>query len=307
MKEYNTKSKAERKAEVDEIIKKLETGVQAVFESDNYKKWLETFAKFYHYSFNNTILICMQRPEAKVCNSFGRWKSLGRYVKKGAQGIKILCPVKYNYEAEQDVFVNGQPVYNSDGSKETEKVTKEGLCFKVGYTFDIADTEGAELPSLTKKLEESPDILKAVIEQIMAASDVPIAYDDKLGENDAYGYYNLVEKRIGIRKNLSTMHTCKTIIHELSHSKLHSSDKEKISQSDREIQAESVAFTVLNYFGFDTSDYSFGYVASYSKGKDVRELQASLSIIEKTSRELIDWLVCNTDLGNLQQEANEVA
>ncbi len=305
MAEYKTKTNEERKAEVNEIIQKLEAGVQAVFESDNYKKWLEMFSKFYHYSFHNTILICLQRPDAELCNSFARWKMLGRHIKKGSKGIKILCPIKYKYEMEQELVVNGQPVYKSDGTKETETVKKEGIRFKVGYTYDIADTEGEELPSLVKKLEESPEILKTVIEQIMSKSDVPIAYDDGLDERGAYGYYNLVEKRIGIRKNLSTVHTCKTIIHELSHSRLHSLDKEKIPQSDREIQAESVAFTVLNYFGFDTSDYSFGYVASYSKGKDVKELQDSLSVIEKTSRELIDWLINNTALGEIRKEQEE--
>lgn len=307
MQKFKSKTNEERKAEVNEIVKKLEAGVQAVFESDNYKQWLEMFSKFYHYSFHNTILICMQRPDAQACNSFARWKMLGRHIKKGSKGIKILCPIKYNYEMERDLVVNGQPVYKSDGTKETETVKLEGIRFKIGYTYDIADTEGKELPSIVKRLEESPDVLKAVIEQIIKKSEVPIAYDDGLDERGAYGYYNLVERRIGIRKNLSTMHTCKTIIHELSHSRLHSLDREQIPQSDREIQAESVAFTVLNYFGFDTSDYSFGYVASYSKGKDVKELQESLSVIEKTSRDLIDWLIANTDLGTIQQEQSEAS
>lgn len=307
MAEYKTKTNEERKAEVNEILKKLEAGVQEVFESDNYKKWLEMFSKFYHYSFNNTILICMQRPDAQLCNSFGRWKLLGRHVKKGSKGIKILCPMPYNYQTERELIVNGQPVYNSDGTKETETVYRQIVKFKVGYTYDISDTEGDELPSLVKKLEDSPEILQKVIEQIICKSDVPIVYDDGLDEGSAYGYYSLTENKIGIRKNLSTVHTCKTIIHELSHSKLHSHDKEKIPQSEREIQAESVAFTVLNYFGFDTSEYSFGYVAGYSKGKLVKELQESLSVIEKTSRELIDWLISNTDLGELTPEQSKAS
>ena len=299
MKNYKHKNREDVAEEIVGIVKKLEEGVLNVYDSENYKAWLDMFSKFYQYSFNNTILICMQKPEATLCNSFVRWKSLGRTVKKGAKGIKILCPVKFKYQQEQEVLENGLPVLSKDGTKQTELVTKEGLHFKIGHIFDVSDTEGDELPSITKKLEESPELLKRVIEQIRSQSDVPIEFDNSLGEDDAFGYYQIVEKRIGIRTNLSSLHTCKTIVHELAHSILHADMNNKISKSDKEIQAESVAYVTLNYFGFDTSDYSFPYVASYSNGKDVSELKESLQIIERCSRNLIDWLCEKTDLSQV--------
>lgn len=295
MKNYKKKSKDEKELELNAILEKLNQGVMEVFESSNYKAWLDSFSKFYQYSFNNVILILLQRPDATLCNSFIRWQSLGRTVNKGAKGIEILCPVKYKYTVEEDAYENGCVVINSDGTIKKEQKEKEGLRFKIGHTFDISDTSGEELPTLTRKIEESPVILETVIEEIMKASDIPVAYDETL--HDAYGYYHLQEKRIGIQPNLGSLHTCKTIIHELAHSKLHSVEqKKKISKNEREIEAESVAYVTLTHFGFDVSEYSFSYVASYCDGKSIKELQDSLSRIERCSRELIDFLLEKTSL-----------
>lgn len=295
MKHYKKKSTEEKELELNVILERLEQGVMQVFESNNYKAWLDSFSKFYQYSFHNVILILLQRPDATLCNSFIRWQSLGRTINKGAKGIEILCPVKYKYMVEEDVYENGCVVFNSDGTTKKERKEKEGLRFKIGHTFDVSDTSGDEIPTLTKRLEESPAILEKVIEEIMKASDIPVAYDDTL--HDAYGYYHLLEKRIGIQPNLGSLHTCKTIIHELAHSKLHSLEQEeKISKNEREIEAESVAYVTLTHFGFDVSEYSFSYVASYCNGKSTKELQDSLSRIERCSRELIDFLVEHTSL-----------
>ena len=295
MKNYKQKSKEEKELELNAILDKLNQGVLQVFQSSNYKAWLDSFSKFYQYSFNNVILILLQRPDATLCNSFIRWKSLGRNVNKGAKGIEILCPVKYRYTVEEDVYENGCVVINSDGTIKKENKEKEGLRFKIGHTFDISDTDGAELPTLTRRLEDSPTILETVIEEIMKASDIPVAYDDTL--HDAYGYYHLTEKRIGIQPNLGSLHTCKTIIHELAHSKLHSLEqKEKVSKNEREIEAESVSYVTLTHFGFDVSEYSFSYIASYCDGKSTKEWQDSLSRIERCSRELINFLTEYTSL-----------
>lgn len=291
---YTKKTKEEKSDELKNCMEQLENGVREMFESDTYKEWLAAFAKFYNYSFNNVLLILSQRPDASVCNSFTRWKSLDRFVKKGTKGIQILCPVPYKYYMEQEVLENGSPVYLADGNKMTEKVERNGIRFRIGYTYDISDTDGKDLPELTKPLTESPEILKQVMKQIIDASDIPITYDEI---ENAYGYYHLKDEKIVIRSGLPYLHQVKTTVHELCHSKLHNLKQDKVSHEQREIEAESAAFVVLSYYGFDCSEYSFGYVASYCKDKDTSILRSSMERIESVAREMISFLGVNTDLG----------
>ena len=300
---YQKKNKEEKSVELKSCMEQLESGVRQMFESDTYKKWLDAFANFYNYSFNNVLLILSQRPDATICNSFTRWKALDRHVKKGTNGIRILCPVPYKYSVEQEVLKDGQPVYIDNGSKLTEKLERKGIRFRIGYTFDISDTEGKDLPELTKTLTDSPEELERVIKQIVNASDVPITFDVI---EYAYGYYSLVDEKIVIRKGLPYLHQLKSCVHELCHSKLHNIKQEKVSHEQREIEAESSAYIVLSYYGFDCSDYSFGYVASYCKNKDIAILKSSIERIESVSREMISFLGENTDLNCIKIRKEEM-
>lgn len=276
-KNYKGKSKEEKREEVKNIMNTLEAGVKNVFSSEKYKECLAFFSKFHNYSFNNSILIAMQCPQASQVASFATWKKLGIKVKKGSKAIKILCPVPYSYIKEEDT---------DEGKKE---VTKSGLTFKLGNVFDVSQTDG-EAPSLVNKLKGNSDEMKNLIEKIIKKSDIPIEIDAALNDKPENGYYSLVKNDIHIKESLDDAHKIKTIVHELAHSKLHSLDKKGYTRNEAEVQAESVAFVTCNYIGLDTSDYSFGYIASWSSGKNTKELKASLNIIEKASKELISFI-----------------
>ena len=300
----NGQNSAER---MKEITDRLETGTQELFESERYKAYLTTMSKFHSYSFNNTLLIAMQGGQ--LVAGYNKWRdNFHRNVKKGEKAIKILAPAPFKAKKEvQKLDAQGRPVMGKDGKPVTEVQEIQVPAFKIVSVFDVSQTEGEPLPSigveeLTGSVERYGEFFKA-LEQ---TSPVPIGFEDIPG--GSHGYYHLTEKRIAIQEGMSELQTLKTAIHEIAHSKLHAIDPEApaIEQADRpdsrtrEVQAESVAYAVCQHYGLDTSDYSFGYVAGWSSGKDLKELKASLETIRTTAHELITTI--DGHLAQLQKE-----
>ena len=300
----NGQNSAER---MKEITDRLETGTQELFESERYKAYLTTMSKFHSYSFNNTLLIAMQGGQ--LVAGYNKWRDdFHRNVKKGEKAIKILAPAPFKAKKEvQKLDAQGRPVMGKDGKPVTEVQEIQVPAFKIVSVFDVSQTEGEPLPSigveeLTGSVERYGEFFKA-LEQ---TSPVPIGFEDIPG--GSHGYYHLTEKRIAIQEGMSELQTLKTAIHEIAHSKLHAIDPEApaIEQADRpdsrtrEVQAESVAYAVCQHYGLDTSDYSFGYVAGWSSGKDLKELKASLETIRTTAHELITTI--DGHLAQLQKE-----
>lgn len=283
------------------ITDKLEKGVKEIFHSNQYKKLLDTMAKFPRYSINNSLLIMMQKPEAQLCQSFTGWKKMKRYVKKGEKGIKIIAPTPYTIEKEQNKIDEntGRVVVDSDGEPLKEKLEISMNGFKVVNTFDISQTEGEELPSIgVSELVGNIEGYHNFFEALKLICPVPIAFEKVEGE--AKGYYHLLEKRIAIREGMSELQTVKTAIHEMAHQKLHDNNKtsdENQTRNSQEIEAESVAYVVCQHYGIDTSDYSFGYVATWSAGKETPELKASLGRIRDAAADMIGGIDEKLELG----------
>ena len=300
----NSQNSADR---MKEITDRLETGIQELFESERYIAYLTSMAKFHSYSFNNTLLIAMQGGQ--LVAGYNKWRDdFHRNVKRGEKGIKILAPAPYKVKKEMPKLdEQGQPVMDKDGKPLTEVQETQVPAFKIVSVFDVSQTEGEPLPSigvdeLAGNVEQYEDFFKA-LEQ---TSPVPMAFEDIPG--GSHGYYHLTEKRIAIQENMSELQTLKTAIHEIAHAKLHAIDPDApvTKQADRpdsrtrEVQAESVAYAVCQHYELDTSDYSFGYVAGWSSGKDLKELRASLETIRATAHELITTI--DGHLAELQQQ-----
>jgi len=274
-----------------EILEKLETGIREAMNSDKYKEFLRVQSKFYNYSFNNTMLIYMQRPDATYVAGIKTWNKLGRSVNAGEKGIKILAPIPYNYEKfieKIDPITNKPVIDENTGEVVKEKVTVTGIKFKVVSVFDIKQTSGKELPEICKELEGNSVNAEAVIRAIKYISDVPIEF--KNIDSGAKGYFIRSDDNKGkivIKDGMSLDQTAKTLIHEYAHSQLHNSDNLILDRSTREVQAESIAFIVADRFGIDTSEYSFEYLASWSSDKELSELKSSFDIIQKTASKII--------------------
>ena len=279
--------------DMDSIMQSLESGVEELFTSNRYQEFLKTMAKFHNYSFNNTMLIAMQRPDATLVTSYKNWQSMGRQVMKGEKGITIIAPAPYKKMKEKEVLdENQRPIMGTDGKPKTEQV--EVTHFKAVTVFDIAQTSGEPIQTL------APELLTAAVQDfdsfmqaIQKISPVPIRFDEIDG--NANGYYHNADKEIVIKKGLSESQTLKTAIHETVHAKLH--DKEIMEslgvEKDRltkEVEAESVAYCVCSSFGLDTSDYSFPYIAGWSSSREMKEMKASMDVIRKTAGEMIDQL-----------------
>ena len=293
----NADALAERQEQIRALTEKLESGVKAVFESEDYAKYLEAMSKFHHYSFGNCLLIFFQCPEASAVAGYTTWKKLGRTVKKGEKGIQILAPCPQKLLVEKDKLdAQGNTVIGPDGQPEKESAVINRQRFKIAYVFDMSQTEGKELPSLgvnelTGDVEGSDSIFHAV----EFLSPVPIYYREP---QRSKGCYNHLEQCIYVNEGMSQVQTLKTLIHETAHAKLHAlpvengviTGKPEKDSPTREVEAESVAYVVCQHFGVDTSDYSFAYVTGWSRGKQLPELKASLDCISTTAAEMIDAL-----------------
>ena len=281
--------------DMDSIMQSLESGVEELFTSNRYQEFLKTMAKFHNYSFNNTMLIAMQRPDATLVTSYKNWQSMGRQVMKGEKGITIIAPTPYKKMKEKEVLdENQRPIMGTDGKPKTEQVEVTVPHFKAVTVFDIAQTSGEPIQTL------APELLTAAVQDfdsfmqaIQKISPVPIRFDEIDG--NANGYYHNADKEIVIKKGLSESQTLKTAIHETAHAKLH--DREimeslgvKKDRLTKEVEAESVAYCVCSSFGLDTSDYSFPYIAGWSSSREMKEMKASMDVIRKTAGEMIDQL-----------------
>ena len=288
---------ADKPAEkIKEITDRLEQGITELFDSERYKEYLQVMSKFHNYSFNNTLLIAMQKPDASLIAGFNAWKNnFGRNVMRGEKGIRILAPSPYKIrqEVEKKDPQTGKTVIGRDGKPVTETKEIQIPAYKVVAVFDVSQTEGRELPSisaneLTGDVEQYEDFYTA----LEKTSPVPMGFE-KI-EGAAHGYYHLEEKRIAIDEGMSQLQNLKTAIHEIAHAKLHDIDLNAPEQPDRpdrrtrEVQAESIAYTVCQHYGLDTSDYSFGYVAGWSSGRELAELKTSLETIRATAAEIIN-------------------
>ena len=279
-----------RGEELQQTLERLEKGVRDVFSSGRYAEYLAVMSRFHDYSLNNCLRIAMQKPGATLVAGYRAWQDkFGRHVRKGERGIRILCPV----------VVRARPAGDSPREEDDpgeEKAPEKRLAgFRMGTVFDVSQTEGKELPSLgIDELRGDVEGYEAVMGAIRKASRYPIVFEDI--EGGAKGYFSRAEpKRIAVQKGMSQAQTLKTAVHELAHSVMHDDgpSSERASLPDRgtrEVQAESVAYVVSSWLGLDTSDYSFGYIASWSDGRDVGELRASLDEIRSASHGIIDTI-----------------
>ena len=281
-----------------EITDRLEQGITELFDSDRYREYLRVMSKFHNYSFNNTLLIAMQKPDASLVAGFSAWKNnFGRNVIKGQKGIKIIAPSPYKVKQEMKKIDphTQQPIIGKDGKPVTEEKEITIPAYKVVSVFDVSQTEGRELPDiavneLTGDVERYRDFFAA----LEKTSPVPIGFEQIPGSS--HGYYHLEDKRIAIDEGMSEIQTLKTAIHEIAHAKLHDIDlnapeneqQPRIDRRTREVEAESVAYTVCQHYGLDTSDYSFGYVAGWSSGRELSELKSSLETIRSAAAEIIN-------------------
>ena len=296
-----------------EITDRLEQGIMELFDSDRYKEYLRVMSKFHNYSFNNTLLIAMQKPDASLVAGFQSWKNnFKRNVVKGEKGIKILAPSPFKIKQEMEKIdpATQKPVIGADGKpvKEEKEITIPA--FKVVSVFDVSQTEGKELPDIAvDMLTGDVECFKDVFAALEKTSPVPIGFE-KI-EGNSHGYYHLEEKRIAIDEGMSELQTIKTAIHEIAHAKLHDIDpnapkEEQAGRPDRrtrEVQAESVAYAVCQHYGLDTSDYSFGYVAGWSSGRELDELKSSLETIRSTAAEIINNI--DEHLQEIQKERDK--
>lgn len=291
------KNSEESRNQVKELTDQLEQGVREIFESEKYAEYLRVMSKFSHYSVKNTILIAIQRPDASMVAGYKAWQTnFGRYVNRGEQGIRILAPMTYRTKREKEKI---DPVTNQPMRDEYGKIIKEEMevtipSFKVSYVFDVNQTSGKPLPSLIIDLEGDVNGYHDFLSAVRKVSPVPISFEGMDGKD---GYYHQVEQRIVINEDLSERQAMAAIIHELSHAKLHALDPENLKESAKargkdqrtmEVEAESVSYVVNSHFGIDTSANSWGYVASWSKNKELPELHASLQVIKDTAADMID-------------------
>lgn len=294
---------------VKEITDKLEAGIKELMESTKFREYLKCLSKFHNYSLGNTILIAMQKPDATLVAGYTAWKNqFGRQVQKGETGIKILAPTPYRKKMEVDVIdpSTGQARMNPDGMKATELKEIMVPAFKVVKVFDVSQTDGRPLPSIgVNELTGDVRQYDMFLEALKRTCPVPIGFEQIT--SGAKGYYHTVDHRIALQEGMSQVQTIKTLIHEMTHQKLHSMDPKdmppeepKLTRNAKEVEAESVAYTVAQHYGIETSDYSFAYIAGWSAGKDTPELKASLDRIRKAADELITGI--DGHLAELQKE-----
>ena len=287
--------KKTQKEKIQELTERLEKGVKEVFESGAYENYLKVMSKFHRYSFRNTVLIWMQNPDATYVAGYEAWKNdFNRQVKKGEKGIRIFAPTEYKVKKQQQKIDKDTDLPMVDGMgqpvMETVEVKRRG--YMATSVFDVSQTEGEELPELVKSLDSKVENYEAFVHAIEKISPVPILFE-QIGVSD--GYYSLKEEQIHIDEDLGPTQTILTMIHEIAHAKLHNAEmknkeaeegKVKDKQT-REVEAESIAYVVCQRYGIETGDNSFGYIASWSKDKELPQLQASLQTISRTAYEMI--------------------
>lgn len=294
--------KQSNKDRIKEITAGIEQGIKELFESDRYRQYLSTMSRFHKYSLNNVMLIHSQRPDATLVAGFNKWKNqFGRHVKKGERGIQILAPVPFKKKVDEvklDPHTKA-PMLDKDGNLVKEEKEVSVPMFKVVSVFDVSQTDGKPLPVLAHSLSGDVQQYEVFMEALQRTSPVPIviAHTDR----DVDGFFDLTAQQITIQDGMSQVQTICAGVHEIAHSKLHNYDKmteladdgvtvlapEEKDRHTEEVEAESISYAVCQYFGIETADNSFGYIATWSQGKELKELRASLETINHTSSELI--------------------
>lgn len=275
-----------------EITDKLEEGVTAMCESEQYKTYLNTLSKFYNYSLNNSILIWMQRPEAIAVAGYNAWKKkFGRQVKKGEHGITIIapCPSKKTEKLPKLDPKTMELMYDEEGNPIMQSVQSSSLFFKATTVFDVSQTEGKPLPEAPiHELKGDIESYQTMLQALIQAAPCPVTFGDPGG--GALGSFSRTTQSITIKEDMNQQQTLATLVHEIGHACLHSVKEEalKLPRGTREVQAESVAYTVCNHYGIDTSAWTFGYVATWSKGQELKTLRESLDTIRSTSAQIIN-------------------
>ena len=275
------------------LLKKLEEGVETIFTSENYKEYLKTMSQFHQYSILNSYLIALQNPYATRVAGYATWeKQFNRHVKKGEKGLEVLAPYHYTQKIEKTKTnpITKEVLKDGNGHLVVESVEVEHMCFKIVHVFDIAQTEGSPLVSLVGELSGTLEYTTQLMEAIKKIAKVPIRFDAIPGQ--IKGYYDRAKPMIVIQEGMSDIQTVEVAIHELVHSRLHSLTNQRIggdvTVNTEEVEAESVAFAVCQYFKIDTSNQSFGYVTAWSSTKKLKELKQSLETIQKEACKLID-------------------
>ena len=294
--------KQTNKDRMREIVDSIETGIKELFESDKYRQYLSTMSRFHRYSVNNTMLIYMQRPDATHVASFNKWRDqFGRNVLKGEKGIRIIAPTPYKKKVEEiktDPETNA-PVLDADGKAIIEEKEIRIPMFKVVSVFDVSQTAGKPLPQLAADLSGNVQQYEVFMEALRRASPVPM--EIKPVARDTDGFFSTKAQSITIRAGMSEVQTVCAAVHEIAHAKLHDYEHmteladdgvtilvpgEK-SRNTEEVEAESISYAVCQYYGIETGENSFGYIATWSQGKELKELRASLETINRTASELI--------------------
>ena len=292
----NRNRTTDRTEKLKKLTDRLEQGIQSVFESDRYQEYLTVMGRFHSYSMNNTILIMLQKPDASYVAGYKTWESMGRYVKKGEQGIQILVPCLYKKKEEMEVSdldrKEKEDAVSDADDKEKEPVKEQQeilyTYFRPAAIFDISQTEGNPLPELAPELQGRVPEYKMLLEALKEAAPVPIRFE--AWDARKKGHYDLMKKEIVIKEGMSEQQTIKTAIHETAHSILHAEPKQVKDAAAMEVEAESIAYVVCQHYGLDTSEYSFGYLAGWSSNKELPELKSSLQSIQQTSHDLIERL-----------------
>lgn len=285
--------KKTQQEKVKEITEKLHEGIKNLFNSDTYRNYLKTMSKFTNYSFNNTILIGLQRPDTQAVAGYKAWETkFHRTVKKGSKGIQILSPTPYTVkvqEAKRDAL--GNVLRDSDGKEIMEEVEKIRQAFKVAYVFAYEDTEGEPLPEIVSMLDKEVKDYDKLMDVLNEISPCPIHFVPI--NSTANGYYHLEKRSIYVKADLPQLQKVKTSVHEIAHAVLHdriSGEDIEATKREKEVCAESVAFVICEYLGLDTSDYSFGYIAGWSSGKELDELKQKMELIRKTADTIISGI-----------------
>lgn len=279
-----SRERVSREERMSQIQEKLEAGVREIFESDKYKEYISTMAKFPHYSINNCILIVSQCPEASCVCGYKKWQTdFNRVVNRNEHGIMIIAPMTYKADVEEAVYdAENHPVFDSNGKQVTETVTREFQGFRPAYVFDVSQTSGEPLPTLATMLSDGVEDFNKIKDVLIEISPVPISFEEIRG--GANGYFSPASQSIVVKKGMSELQTIKTMIHEIAHATLgHGSKEDKWDRETKEVQAESVAYWVTQMIGLDTSDYSFGYISGWSKDREVTELKENLDLIKTTA------------------------
>lgn len=296
----------EKQKQIADLLQKAEQGIKDIFESDRYKEYLSTMSKFHNYSFRNTLLILMQKPEASYVAGYVAWKEkFNRQVQKGEKGIQIIgyTPKKIQEEVPKKDKVTGNDILDTNGKPQLDIITRQIPYFTPVYVYDVSQTDGEPLPKLVNELDGSVETYNSLMDALKEVSPYPIEFEAIKG--GTRGYCDPVKQKIAIKEGMSEAQTIKTAIHEITHADLHAPElnlslAEKTDRNTKEVEAESTAFVVCSHYGIDTSDYSFGYLASWSSDKELKELQNSLETIQKQAGELIDRI--DTRLAELQTE-----